>query len=235
MKTLISTIFNLLFLILILNNNIFSQTDNEKSVDKSSISSNYVFDVYIIGGYGLGYKIFTKSDSEIRLLLNISTNYDINDIENKRKSISNGTETSKSESSESSNGRHQIYFTTQYLLTFYKSNFGESYFGFGPFLGYNSMRYSNNYHQEESENENLNIENRISIGLTSLIGIRSKLSNSLSIFAEAQLIGGQSWVDSESENSHVFNSDTSTNKSINEGNAWYYSFSYARIGLRFSI
>jgi len=230
-----SVLIIVFLLMIVFNENSFTQEDESELKSNKSNFNSHVFDVYLINGYGLGYNILRSSYSEVRLSLDISSSYGDTEYDRKRIIISDGSTEIKNESIDSDGGFHNIFFTAQYLITFYKSNLGESYFGFGPFGGYNWHHYSSFNIEDNSENEYSNWDKSFSMGLTFALGIRSKLNSSLSIFAEAQLNGGKSWMDDENENISVYETNTHSYKTKSDVNTWYYNFSFARIGLRFSI
>lgn len=226
----------LFFLILIFGSNSFflAQQKEAKSRSKNK-QDNYVFDVFLINGHALGYTLLKYSKSELRILMDLSATYNSSD-EDRKFNSSSGTNINNNEyTSELDGDSHSVNLALNYLMEFYKSHFGIAYFGFGPFLGYSSTNSSGSNTRDEGKSEYSYSQIKISVGLTFLIGVRSELTKSISIFAEAQVNGGKSWNESEENVTNPYETYTYKHKDITEGKEWFYNFNYARIGLRFSL
>jgi len=109
---------------------------------------------------------------------------------------------------------------------------GESYFGLGSLLGYRLNDYSSYNKNGDSENKSSHSENTIMIGITTLIGVRSYLTKSLSVFVETQLNGYKTFLDEDHESKE--NGNYEYYRTI-EGDGWGVDFTYIRLGLRFTI
>ena len=220
----------------------------------SSANSNYMFDAYFFNEYELGYHLFSKDNSNLRISLGVNSYYGESDDVEKQEYIYSNERSLENSKRKYENSYHQINFRTQYLFCFYKSNLGESYFGIGSMLGYRFNNYSNssssnkniiNEPENFEDHENTkysysNSENSILLGVTALIGIRSYLTNSLSLFAETQINGYKTWSYGEHEGKENRNyGDGSIWESANfskiDGNGWGYDFILIRVGLRFTI
>ncbi len=184
-----SNLFVISVLILFCINNLQAQ-DKQTNIDSVG---NHVFDVYFINGYALGYNVLSNPNSELRVILDISTSYSNMDEEIENSHFGGGILNSYYRSQVRDYTDHRIYLSAQYLITLYKTNLGKAYFGFGPFFGYGWNKMAEENTQAEGSGENSESRNSISMGITTLIGIRSTLTNSLSIYAEAQLSGGKSY------------------------------------------
>jgi hypothetical protein len=198
----------------------------------TSESSSYIFDAYLINGYELGYSVFSKENSEFRLLLGLSSSHGESETDVKQVSINNDVSSTNETTHKSKDGHHQINFRTQYLYKFYKSNLGESYLGIGSWLGYRLYDYSSENVSTDSYYKSSHSESSILVGITALIGIRSYLTNSLSVFAETQIHGTKIFIDEDHESEE--NGDFEYNRKI-DGDGWGISIYYIRLGLRFSI
>jgi hypothetical protein len=213
-----------LIIILIFTFNCFAQNDQD-----SSMKLIYTFDAYLINGYELGYILFNEDNSEIRISLGINSSYNISDFEEETKNITNNIESSVERTFDLYNEYHQFNLKSHYLYEIYKSNLGESYLGVGPFIAYRTQSYTSSY---GSTTESLNTDNLFLVGLTAIIGIRSYITKSLSIFAEAELNGYGRWSEekNESQTMEEYSSET-----ILDGNGWGYDFYYMKFGLRISL
>jgi hypothetical protein len=211
----------------------FSQETSADSINVSNVNKDYILDVYFINGYAIGYQIFNKNNSEIRLILNLDVNGQ------------NYSEDSKEENSstivnkhlnKSSGNLYSINLTSHYLNNFLMNKYGKLYWGMGPNIGYSWNNSSNkNYYQENEENKYSSTSSGFSIGLVALIGMRGNLTQSISLFAEAQLSANKNW------NWYEYISDTiningvNHHKTTSNGNSWSYNLVYSKIGLRFRL
>ena len=116
-----------------------------------------------------------------------------------------------------------------------KSKYGKIYWGLGPRIGYDWGKNTNNYSHENVKNNYSHFSSGFSIGLVTLIGIRSHITQSISLFAEAQLSGSKTWNKTEYESNYTNVNSYSENSQTSYSNGWGYSLVYSRIGLRFSL
>ena len=234
MKTQI-VVFSLLLIIGSINHSTFAQVIKSDSTNISCEEKEYVFDLYFINGYALGYQIYSNSNSEIRLLLDLSISGSSGDEEISQTNISSLSSNTDKYSSESSNSFRSISLTSHYLLNIYKSNNGTAYWGIGPTMGVNWRESSNASSRENQKDDDLYLTNSFSVGLTALIGIRGNLNNAISLYAEAQLTGTKSWGEHESESNYNNDNSSSSYKSKTDSNGWGYNLIYSRIGIRFNL
>ncbi|MFZ1291437.1 MAG: hypothetical protein WAR79_15185 [Melioribacteraceae bacterium] len=221
---------------IVLSTYIFGQENN--SEEKNKLENNYVFDVFVINGYGLSYNYNLSSKSQLRFLLFVlsttqNSNGDLN------YSSFNSDQYSSEESVKSTNKNvfemHDITFTTQYLFEFYQSNLGAIYFGAGPLISYHIFNNNNKNKINKYTSEQYNYYKSYSIGISSLVGVRSKISKSISILTEVELDGGKEWKNYKYLDQNVDENNTNTSKSTADGNGWYFNIICARVGLRLEI
>jgi hypothetical protein len=217
------------------NTNTSAQSSNNPdSTGQSLTEYKHVFDAYFINGYALGYRMNYNSSSEVRVVLDLSNSYS-----NSEKDFEKEFPTHLDDS------YHRVNISLQYLLNIYKGDFGEIYFGGGPFFGfewnknsttseeYASLAYTYKTYTLKTETSNFN--RNISTGVTFLLGFRGMVSSAISVFTEAQLSGGRSWKDYENEtvlSPDYLNQSIKTSYSID---GWYFNFTSVRVGLRFSL
>ena len=235
MKTQIIVFSFLLIIISSINNYNLAQVISSDSTNNICEEKEYVFDLYFINGYAFGYQVYSNSNSEIRLLLDLSASGSASDEERKQTDISSLSSDTDKYSSESNRRSYSISLTSQYLMNLYKSKNGVAYWGIGPRLGFNWRKNTSAFMRENEKNDNLDLSSSFSVGLTALIGIRGNLNNAISLYAEAQLTGTKSWGEYENESIYDYENSSSSYKSITDSNGWGYSLIYSRIGIRFSL
>ncbi|MCB9499685.1 MAG: hypothetical protein H6690_00275 [Erysipelotrichaceae bacterium] len=223
---------------ILVNSFSFAQVDNSK-LDSVEVNKIHIIDLLFVNSYGLGYNIYSNNKSEIRLLLDLYGEGRFEDEERTQTDTRDDQIVKRDHKNENNTEFNALRITAQYLYDFYKNDFGELFFGGGPLIGYSWNNYSYSNSDNEYEYLNQNYKNTYSLGLTGLIGIRGKLNNSISVFAQLQILGQYSWRKIEVEMESYDYSSPITRIDKTEENFditnWEYSVRYASIGIRFSI
>ncbi len=222
---------------LLLSIDSFSQTTNSDSSNTSKQVKDYVIDVYFINGYALGYQIYANTNSEIRLLLDLVISGSAKDEDRTEEDIYDMSSSSQQYAEEENKNTHSISLIAHYLSNIFQSKYGKVYWGIGPKIGYNWSKTTSKYDQEDLKNNFSNTSNSFSIGVVALIGIRANLTQSLSLYAEAQISGSKNWSETNYENQYEYQSTGGFNKykTTTDGDSWSYSLIYSRIGIRFLL
>lgn len=237
----------LLVVIFFLSINIsnIAQTEN-KIVTKNPHS----FSVYFINGYALGYDYLKTDAFKLRATLDLSLSGENQDSDGKNTNhyFSGSYFDNSIQESEIETDRTYLSLSlaSQIIFPIYKTEYGNIYFGAGPGVGFSrnfSSSISENivYNPDTVlasknfiENEYTTVEYNIKLNL--LVGAEVNISNNLSLFAETHLNAGLLW--SDQKNLYKYHSDSGSNQNseINQdGSGWFYTFQYARIGVKISL
>lgn len=236
-----------LFVIVFSSINISSNAQTENKTESDNLNS---FSVYFINGYALGYDYFTSDAFKLRATLDLDISGSNIDSEEETKSIRYGTTNYGSkEFSERETDRDvfSVSLVSQILFPIYKTEYGNFYFGVGPSVGYsrdqnNSIYDSKYFNSDTVTTPNINYasyENTYisyDIAANALIGAEAIISKNISLFTEAHLLGGMRWTEDKWINNYRSNTDyVEKRENSNKGSGWFYSFNYARIGVKISL
>ena len=197
-------------------------------------SANYkTFNLYFINGYALSYDMIKNDKSVIRVHLDFSGS--LTDINSNLKHLDSNSPT-QSTTTDQKNGSLSVSISFYYLHKFYNSNIGEFYAGIGPGFGYsknnissdqNTIQYNTNYvYSSNNDTEDY------SLGLTFVLGLKSYITNTLSVFAESHFAGGKRWENQESSYTDAYGNFASAYTS---GDGWFYDTQFIRAGISVSL
>jgi hypothetical protein len=232
MKTKSLSLLSMIFFIFSIGSLVKAQ-NNFSEAD----SANYkTFNLYFINGYAISYDLIKNDKSVIRVHLDFSGT--LTDINSDGTQINTG-QMDQSTTTGQKNGSWSVALSFYYLHTFYNSNLGEVYAGIGPGFGYSKDNYSssqgynsvNSYNNYTSDTETKNY----SLGLTFVLGIKSYITKSLSVFAESQFSGGKRWQKQDYSYSSTSNYSVSYQSSNISGHGWFGDAQSIRIGISISL
>ena len=164
------------------------------------------------------------------------SSYSNSTADNKNESFySDNTSSSDLQKIDSEYGYHNFNISVQYLLNLYNSKIGTAYYGIGPIVGYELRKSTSEYQSQNSTSESTSTRDMIAAGIINVLGIRSKISTGLSVFAEMQLTGGKRWITYKENNDQSFEGAININKRTVEENSWFYELSYVRLGVRITL
>jgi hypothetical protein len=235
MKTKSLIFLSIIFLLISISYSAKGQ-NNSSETDSTGYKT---FNLYFINGYAISYDMIKNDNSVIRAHLDFSGT--LTDINSDGTQI-NGGQPDQSLTTDQKNNTWSVSLSFYYLRTFYNSDLGEVYAGIGPGFGFSKDSYfsnqSYNYAQTNSNsNSSMNsITKNFSIGFTVVLGIKSYITKSLSVFAESQLSGGKSWQKQEySYSSNTNNISTNYSSSSTSGHGWFYNTQFFRAGISVSL
>lgn len=228
-------------LFLLLSFNAYSQTVSSDSLDCITNKSDFEFDLYFINGYALGYNLHSYQNSELRVILELESGAGSSKSDNLSHWNNGAVHTTRGHSVEAENNSHNLSLSLHYLFNIYKSNYGSIYLGIGPRIGYdwgNSSSSSINSDSATKMEFKSDFQTK-SIGITAIAGLRSNITDRINLFAEMQLTGYRNWqtfVNNQTYTdttigSAVFEESNNTNKE----KGWGYYYTYAKVGIRFSL
>ncbi|MCB0731528.1 MAG: hypothetical protein KDC88_10880 [Ignavibacteriae bacterium] len=225
----------ILFIIITLffSYNILAQSNSEDELDdKDNLHS---FDIMFINSYSIGYNVILNNSNAIRILLDLGLSKNSDNQDGTYTYTNNSATDVNKSTTENQAGYYSLKLSGHYLSNLYSDRLGEVYFGIGPELGYSNQENSSK-NKDENNNDEYNYSTKeYSLGILGLLGIRSKLTNSISIFVETHLKGGKSWSVYDHTSKYNSNDYVSISHTKRDGNGWYYSYVWAKVGLRFSI
>jgi len=222
-----------------------AQTEN-----KTENKNLHSFSVYFINGYALGYDYYKVDALKLRATLDLSLSGSDENSDGENKNIQYGTpyygskEITERETDRSS---FSVSLGSQIIFPIYKTEFGNIYFGAGPSLGFSkdhsTLDYNSKYYYPDTvTTPNLytsTTENTIqsyNIAASILLGAEATVSNNISLFMETHLNGGMRWSDEKWINNSSSNPNSEERRENNyNGDGWFYSFQYARIGVKISL
>jgi hypothetical protein len=206
----------------------FSFAQEKKEED----APNNKLQFYLINGLDIAYTDLS-SDFPVRYAVSITGSIGKSSGDENRQSVySNDTTQSKSNNDRKS-FNYKVSSKFHYMVSLYNEAFFNTYFGVGPTFFF-QRNYSNSVNQSERSN-NPEISksktnywsNYYGIGFSSIIGLESKLTDHVSLFAEYDLNYTYRWSDGRGNSK----SNNSSSKNENNSTRYYLSLSYVKLGL----
>ena len=237
----------IIVIIISLSINIANLAQTENKTESDNLNS---FSVYFINGYALGYDYFKTEAFKLRAILDLGLSGSNNDSDGETKSLQFGTTNFGSRElieRETDTDAFNVSLTSQIIFPIYKTEYGNFYFGVGPSVGYsrdyNNSKYDSKYFNPDtvttpninySSSENTYISYHISAN--ALLGAEALVSKNISLFVETHLNGGMRWTDDKWFYKYQSNTNYEQHREDNQkGSGWFYSFQYAKIGVKISL
>lgn len=244
MKTFKGILLVVIFFLSINISNI-AQTEN-----KTETKNLHSFSVYFINGYALGYDYYKTDAFKLRATLDLSLSGSDENSDGESRNIQYGSTYNGARDitvRETDRNSFGVSLSTQIIFPIYKTEFGNIYFGAGPSVGYSkdhntSSEEWKSYYPDTVTTPSLyssSSENTIqsyNVAANLMLGAEAIVSDNVSLFIEAHLNGGINWSDEKRIYRYKSNQNYEELREYNyNGDGWFYSFQYARIGVKISI
>ncbi|OGU34197.1 MAG: hypothetical protein A2068_12890 [Ignavibacteria bacterium GWB2_35_6b] len=214
-----------------------NQVKAQETKEETEELNTYNF--YFINGYAISFDFYKHENSAMRLQLDFNGTDLSNESSGNRYGTNNSDEKITEEIKSSS---FSISVSPQYMYTFFKSINGDAYFSLGPFLSFNSENREqiNTYKLYDIFNGNSESENRFTnnnkiwnLGLTAVVGLKGRITENISLFAESHFSASKRWNSNEDISSgteYYYNS-----KTTKDGDGWEFTTNFVRVGVSISL